>query len=109
MSEAAARLAWERVLRERIEALLRSLAAGDDAPPALRYKAEGCAETGLALKLVDAHGLAALLDAIYRETTGATIADYAGYPAAECIDATRQRVALPFLMARAPVYPGSAS
>ena len=43
MSTAALREAWERELRARLAYLLRSLAAGDDAPPALRFKAEGIA------------------------------------------------------------------
>ncbi len=106
MSNASAlRAAWEDVLRARIAPLLRSVLAGDDAPPALRCKAEGCAETGLALGLLDAADLAALLDTIYLETGGATIAERFGYPAEECIDSARERVTLPFAMPRAPVYP----
>lgn len=106
MNVAALRAAWERELRARVLYLLRSLGAGDDAPPALRYKAEGIAEAGLALGLVDAAGLAALLDAIYREGSGAAIAALFPYSAADCIDAARTRVTLPFAMRRAPVYPG---
>lgn len=107
MKEADLRTQWEALLRARIEPLLRSIGDGDDAPPALRFKAEGCAETGLALGLVDAQELAVLLDAIYADVSGVTIADYCGYPASECIDARNGRVALPFLMPRAPVFPTS--
>ena len=106
MSTVALRAAWERELRARLAYLLRSLAAGDDAPPALRFKAEGIAEAGLALGLVDAAELAALLDAIYREGCGAPIAALFAYAAADCIDVARTRVTLPFAMCRAPVYPG---
>lgn len=106
MSTTLLRDAWERELRARLAYLLRSLADGDDAPPALRFKAEGVAETGLALGLVSAAELAALLDAIYREACGATIAERFPYPATACIDAARTRVTLPFAMRRAPVYPG---
>ena len=106
MSTTVLRDAWECELRARLACLLRSLAAGDDAPPALRFKAEGVAETGLALGLVSAQELAALLDAIYREGCGASIGERFPYPAAACIDAARTRVTLPFAMRRAPVHPG---
>ncbi len=109
MSETVLREAWERELRGRLACLLRSLADGDDAPPALRFKAEGVAEAGLALNLVSAQELAALLDAIYREGCGAAIGERFPYPAAACIDAARTRVTLPFAMRRAPVYPGRAA
>lgn len=98
---------WEQLLQARIARLLRSLAMGDDAPPALRYKAEGCAETGLALGLVDAGQLASLLDRIYAEATGHTIDEQFGYPANECIDVASGQVTLPFRMRRAPVGPAS--
>lgn len=107
MNERGLRDVWEQLLQARIAHLLRSLAAGDDAPPALRYKAEGCAETGLALGLVDAGQLASLLDGIYAGTTGRTIGEQFDYPANECIDAASGRVTLPFRMRRAPVGPGS--
>lgn len=96
---------WERTLRAQLEPLLRSVLAGDDAPPALRFKTEGCAETGLALGLLDASELASLLDAIYLKMGGATILERYGHAAEECIDSTRGRVSLPFAMRRAPVYP----
>jgi hypothetical protein len=105
MSETALREAWERELRARVAYLLRSLADGDDAPPALRFKAEGVAEAGLALGLASAGELATLLDAIYREGCGTTIGERFPYPAESCIDAARTRVTLPFAMRRAPVYP----
>lgn len=105
MSAASIRTAWEALLRSRIEPLLHSVLASDDAPPALRFKAEGCAETGLALALLDRGELAVLLDAIYRDVGGKTIAERFGYPAQECIDVVSGRVTLPFLMPRAPVYP----
>jgi len=97
---------WELLLRQRIVALLQALAAGDDAPPALRFKAEGIAETGLALGFVDAQALSLLLEAIYREHCGAPIADLFPFTAHDCIDAASGRVMLPFLMRRAPVYRG---
>ena len=103
------RTVWERTLRAQLEALLRSVLAGDDAPPALRFKTEGCAETGLALGLLDASELAALLDAIYLDTSGATIVERFGHTAEECIDRARGRVSLPFAMRRAPVYPSGGS
>ena len=103
------REAWERELHGRLAYLLHSLADGDDAPPALRFKTEGVAEAGLALGLVSAAELATLLDAIYREGCGATIGERFPYPVEACIDAARTRVTLPFAMRRAPVYPGQAA
>jgi len=103
---AASREIWEHEFRRRLGALLRSLAAGDDAPPALRFKAEGFAESGLALGLVTAHELAVLLDEIYREHCGAAVRTLFPFDAQSCVDAQGERVRLPFAMRRAPVYPG---
>jgi len=97
---------WEQLLRARIAALLAALAAGDDAPPALRFKAEGIAEAGLALGFVDAPALALLLDEIYREYCGAPIAALFPFTAHDCIDTRSGRVMLPFVMRRAPVHRG---
>jgi hypothetical protein len=97
---------WEQLLRQRITDLLAALAAGDDAPPALRFKAEGIAETGLALGFVDEPALALLLDTIYREHCGASIAALFPFTALDCIDVPTGRVMLPFVMRRAPVHRG---
>jgi hypothetical protein len=107
MRSAALRADWEQALRARLGALLGALAAGDDAPPALRYKAEGLAEAGLALGLVSAPELAALLDAVYTECCGAPVAELFPFDASACVDAVQQRVSLPFAMRRAPVHPGT--
>jgi hypothetical protein len=98
---------WYRECEARVRTLLRQLLDGDDAPPAQRFKAEGFAEAGLALGLVDPDQLAGLLDALYREYHDASVAQLFPFAATECVDGPAARFTLPLLMRRAPVYPGS--
>ena len=108
MSERLERLktCWCRDCVARLRTILGQLEKGDDAPPAQRFRAEGFAEAGLALGLVDAAGLAELLDGVYLEIYDARVAELFPFSATCCVDGENCRFTLPLLMRRAPVYPG---
>ena len=101
--------AWKREFAHRLRPLLERMQSGEDVPPAAWYRAEGFAEAGLAGGSIDAAGLAALLDELYREVLGTEVATRFGEPASSWIDAAACRVQLRFRLPRAPVFPSTSA
>ena len=95
---------WRSEFSRRLEAMLRSLLAGSDVPPAERLKAEGFAEAGLVLGLINADELAELLDGIYLRVHGRSVAELFAVGARDCVSAEPPRVVIPLRGKRAPVY-----
>ena len=104
----SARHIWQEALRTRLHRVLSRLANGDDPTPALRLKAEGFAEAGLALGFTDAPALAELLDQAYLETFGERVDALFPFAAADCVNVDECRFIMPVRMRRAPVRSGGA-
>lgn len=99
---------WRVVLRQQLEPLLASLAHGEGAAPALRYRIEGFAHAVCTLGLATPEDVIAAVRAAYGDALGADVAAYPeeGFSRR---DGEVQALCIPVRLPRAPVYPGSAS
>lgn len=99
---------WRVALRQQLEPLLASLAHGEGAAPALRYRIEGFAHAVCAFGLATPEELIAAVRAAYADALGA---DAAAYRDEEFFrsDGEVQAPCIPVRLPRAPVFPGSAS
>lgn len=90
-------------LQGRWRVMFRALAAGDDAPPSLRLRAEGMMEAAVLLGLAGEDELLAAMDSCYQEAFGSGLEEDFGqdwrafYPFPQ----------IPAMGRRAPVFPST--
>ena len=97
---------WRSTLREELAPLLESLARGEGAPPALRYRIEGFARAVCRLGLATSADVVGCLRAAYADALGAAATTYAD-DEFFCVDAGTYWPCVPVRLPRAPVYSGA--
>ena len=100
---------WQSALRREILPALRTIARGEGATPAQRFRAEGFAAAISALGIAMPAAVAAELCSLYAEVLGDAAAGYAAHEFLAADDAGVERPCLPVRLPRAPVFRGSAA
>jgi len=99
---------WRAALREELAPLLASLARGEGASPAQRYRCEGFARAVCTLGFASAREVIAELRDSWRTTLGDAADAYAEDDF--CLrDAGTELPCIPVRLPRAPVFPGSST
>ena len=100
---------WQAALRREILPALRTIAGGEGAAPAQRFRAEGFAAAICAFDMATPAAVAEELCRLYAEVLGDVAAAYAAHEFLAADDAGVERPCLPVRLPRAPVFPGSAA
>ena len=101
-------LDWRAALRKELSPLLASLARGEGASPAQRYRCEGFARAVCTLGLATAREVIAELHDNWRGTLG-DAADAYAEDDFRLLDAGTELPCIPVCLPRAPVFPGSST
>jgi hypothetical protein len=100
---------WRAALRREILPVLCTIARGEGAAPAQRFRGEGFAAAICALDIATPAAVAAELCSLYAEVCGDAAAGYAAHEFLAADDAGVERPCLPVRLPRAPVFRGSAA
>ncbi len=98
---------WRSALREELGPLLDSLARGEGAPPALRYRIEGFARAVCSLGLAPPEDVLRCVREAYANALGPSAADYTDDDF-RVLEGATHWPCVPVRLPRAPVYTSSA-
>jgi hypothetical protein len=100
---------WQSALRRELLPVLRTIARGEGAAPAQRFRGEGFAAAISVLGIAPPAAVAAELCCLYAEVCSDAAVAYAVHEFLVADDAGIERPCLPVRLPRAPVFPGSAA
>ena len=100
---------WQSALRRELLPVLRTIARGEGAAPAQRFRGEGFAAAISVLGIAPPAAVAAELCSLYAEVCSDAAVAYAAHEFLAADDAGVERPCLPVRLPRAPVFPGSAA